>query len=87
MGFDVTNVVFDGSGKCPYHKSLAKFFEHKRQIARHLMTKGYNTKIANKQAETQAESVIKVHHCRDCSRLGYGCCKTGTNISFKEVKS
>lgn len=87
LGFDVTNVVFDGSGNCPYQKSLAKFVTHKRQVARQLRSERYETKTANKMAEMQTEAVIKVHHCRDCAKHGIGCCKKGIDISFNEVKS
>ena len=87
MGFDVTNVVYDGTGNCPYQKSLAKFMEHKREIARQLRSKGYETKTANKMAEAQTEALIKVHHCRDCAKHGRKKKKKGIDISFNEVKS
>lgn len=87
MGFDVTYVVFDGSGNCPYQKSLAKFLEQKRRTARQLRAAGYDAKTANKMAEAQTEAVMKVHHCRDCAKHGTGCCKKGIDIRFNEVKS
>lgn len=86
LGFDVTHVVFDGSGNCPYQKSLARYLQHKGQIARGLRQEGFDTKTANKMAEAQTDIVLKVHHCRDCAKHQVGCFAKGIDISFNEVK-
>ena len=84
LGFDITHVVQDGSGNCPYQKSFARFTSRKREIARTLRSQGIDSKTANKRAEHEAEQEINVWHCRDCAKRGCGCCATG-DISFNEV--
>ncbi|MDO4510551.1 MAG: hypothetical protein Q4B68_01880 [Bacteroidales bacterium] len=85
MGFDLTHVVTNGGGNCPYQNSMARFRAHKAEIARQLRAQGIDTKTANKQAERLTESEITVHHCRDCARLGIGCCAQGIDIRFNKV--
>lgn len=87
LGFDVTYVVNDGTGNCPYQNSLARFLERKKAVARQLRANGMETKAANKEAERLTEAEITVHHCRDCARLQCGCCAKGVDIRFNEVKS
>ena len=82
--FDITHVVRDGSGNCPYQKSLAKFTKRKSEIARALRAQGVDTKSANRQAEWETEKEIKVWHCQNCAEHGCGCCAAG-DISFNEV--
>lgn len=53
LGFDVTHVVWDGSGNCPYQKSLARFLTRKHEIARTLRAQGIDAKTANKRAERE----------------------------------
>ena len=84
LGFDITHVVRDGSGNCPYQKSLAKFTKRKSEIARALRAQGVGTRSANRQAERETEKEIKVWHCRNCAERGCGCCCPG-DISFNEV--
>lgn len=84
LGFDVTHVVWDGSGNCPYQKSLARFYQRKHEIARTLRAQGVETKEANRQAEKQAEQEVNVWHCRNCAEHGCGCCGTG-DIRFNVV--
>ena len=84
LGFDITHVVQDGSGNCPYQKSLAKFMKRKSEIARSLRAQGVDAKSANKQADRETEKEINVRHCRDCAKHGCGCCAAG-DISFNEV--
>lgn len=84
LGFDVTHVVMDGSGNCPYQKSLARFLVRKREIAAQLRAQGVEPKAANKQSEREAEREIKVWHCRFCAERGAGCCATG-DIRFNVV--
>ena len=86
LGFDVTHVVWDGSGNCPYQHSLAKFNSCKRAIAAGLCAEGLAVKDANKRAEREAERELKVWHCRDCAEHGCGCCGTG-DIRFNVVGS
>ena len=86
LGFDITHVVQDGSGNCPYQKSFARFTSRKREIARSLRAQGIDSKTANKRAEHEAEQEINVWHCRDCAKRGCGCCASG-DISFNEVGS
>jgi hypothetical protein len=86
LGFDITHVVHDGSGNCPYQKSFARFTSRKREIARTLRAQGIDSKTANKRAEHETEQEINVWHCRDCAKRGCGCCASG-DISFNEVGS
>lgn len=86
QGFDVTHVVYDGSGNCPYQTSLARFRKQKRELALKLRAEGHDIKTANKMAESQTEKVIKVHHCRDCAKLQCGCVARGVDIKFNVVK-
>lgn len=84
LGFDVTRVVWDGTGNCPYQKSLARFLARKHEIARALRAQGIDTKTANKRAERETETEITVWHCRNCAEHGCGCCGTG-DIRFNVV--
>lgn len=82
--YDVTYVVSDGTGNCPYQKSLARFNSRKYEIARELRVKGVSTKDANRRAEKLAGEEVKVWHCRNCSEHGTGCCGSG-DIRFNVV--
>lgn len=84
LGFDVTHVVADGTGNCPYQKSLARFLLRKREIAARLRAQGVETKEASRQSEKAAEAEIKVWHCRFCAERGVGCCAAG-DIRFNVV--
>lgn len=84
LGYDVTYVVSDGTGNCPYQKSLARFNSRKYEIARGLRAKGVATKDANRRAEKLAGEEVKVWHCRNCSEHGTGCCGSG-DIRFNVV--
>ena len=84
LGFDITHVVEDGSGNCPYQKSKARYDTRKRDIARDFRAKGIDAKTANKMAERQADSEIVVWHCRNCAERGIGCCARG-DIRFNVV--
>ncbi|MEI7947996.1 MAG: hypothetical protein WCJ02_14950 [bacterium] len=84
LGFDITHVVSDGSGNCPYQKSLARFCLRKRAIARGMVEKGCDIKLANITAEKQAEVESPVWHCRLCAQRGVGCCGKG-DIRFNVV--
>lgn len=84
LGFDVTYVVWDGSGNCPYQKSLARFYLRKKEIAAGLRAQGVETKAANRQAEVLAGQEITVWHCRNCAEHGCGCCGAG-DIRFNVV--
>ena len=84
LGFDVTHVVWDGSGNCPYQHSLAKFNLRKKELAAGLRAQGLPVKEANRRAEKQAEQDVHVWHCRDCASHGCGCCGTG-DIRFNVV--
>ena len=84
LGFNVTHVVWDGSGNCPYQHSLAKFNLRKKELAAGLRAQGIPVKGANRRAEKQAEQDIHVWHCRDCASHGCGCCGTG-DIRFNVV--
>ena len=84
LGFDVTHVVWDGTGNCPYQKSLARFLARKHEIARALRAQGLDAKAANKRAERETEKEITVWHCRNCAEHGCGCCGTG-DIRFNVV--
>lgn len=84
LGFGITYVRYDGSGNCPYQKSLARFEMRKREIARELRAQGIKTSVANRQAEKQAEAEISVWHCRNCAEHGTGCCAEG-DICFNVV--
>ena len=80
----MTHVVWDGSGNCPYQKSLARFLTRKHEIARALRTQGVDTKAAKRRAERETEGEITVWHCRNCAEHGCGCCGAG-DISFNVV--
>lgn len=84
LGFDVTHVVWNGTGNCPYQKSLARFLARKHKIARALRAQGIDAKTANKRAERETETEITVWHCRNCAEHGCGCCGTG-DIRFNVV--
>lgn len=84
LGFDVTYVVYDGSGNCPYQKSLARFASRKRKMAAELRRQGLGTKEANRRAEHLAERECPVWHCRNCAQQGVGCCRRG-DIRFNVV--
>ncbi len=84
LGFDVTHVVWDGTGNCPYQKSLARFLARKHEIARELRAQGIDAKTANKRAERETEKEIIVWHCRNCAEHGCGCCGAG-DIRFNVV--
>lgn len=84
LGFDVTYVVSDGSGNCPYQESLARFVSLKHQMAVELRRQGIDTKEANRRAEHQAERECIVWHCRNCAQQGVGCCSRG-DIRFNVV--
>ena len=84
LGFDVTHVVWDGSGNCPYQKSLARFLARKHEIARALRAQGVDAKTANRRAERETEKEITVWHCRNCAEHGCGCCGNG-DIRFNVV--
>lgn len=84
LGFDVTHVVWDGSGNCPYQKSLARFLARKHEIARALRAQGIDAKTAKKRAERETEKEITVWHCRNCAEHECGCCGSG-DIRFNVV--
>jgi hypothetical protein len=84
LGFNVTHVVWDGSGNCPYQRSLAKFNLRKRELTATFRAQGLAVKEANRRAEKQAEQDVHVWHCRDCAAHGCGCCGTG-DIRFNVV--
>ena len=84
LGFDVTHVVWDGSGNCPYQHSLAKFNLRKKELSAGLRAQGIPVTEANRRAEKQAEQDVHVWHCRDCASHGCGCCGTG-DIRFNVV--
>ena len=84
LGFNVTHVVWDGSGNCPYQHSLAKFNLRKKELAAGFRAQGLPVKEANRRAEKQAEQDVHVWHCRDCASHGCGCCGTG-DIRFNVV--
>lgn len=84
LGFNITHVVDDGSGNCPYQKSKARYDQRKREIARNLRAKGLDSKAASRQAEREADSEIRIWHCRNCAEHGTGCCSTG-DIRFNVV--
>ena len=84
LGFDVTHVVWDGTGNCPYQKSLARLLARKHEIARALRAQGIDAKTANRRAERETETEITVWHCRNCAEHGCGCCGTG-DIRFNVV--
>ena len=84
LGFDVTHVVWDGTGNCPYQRSLARLLARKHEIARALRAQGIDAKTANRRAERETETEITVWHCRNCAEHGCGCCGTG-DIRFNVV--
>ena len=84
LGFNVTHVVWDGSGNCPYQHSLAKFNLRKKELAAGFRAQGLSVKEANRRAEKQSERDVHVWHCRDCATHGCGCCGTG-DIRFNVV--
>ena len=84
LGFNVTHVVWNGSGNCPYQHSLAKFNLRKKELAAGLRAQGLAAKEANRRAEKQTEQEIHVWHCRDCAAHGCGCCGAG-DIRFNVV--
>ena len=84
LGFDVTHVVWDGTGNCPYQKSLARFLARKKAIARALRAQGLDAKAARRRAERETEKEITVWHCRNCAEHGCGCCGAG-DIRFNVV--
>ena len=86
LGFDVTHVVWDGSGNCPYQKSLARFLTRKREIVRTFLEQGLDDKTADRRAESEAGKEIIVWHCRNCAEHGCGCCGEG-DICFNVVGS
>ena len=86
LGFDVTHVVWDGSGNSPYQKSLARFLTHKREIVRTFLEQGLDDKTADRRAESEAGKEIIVWHCRNCAEHGCGCCGEG-DIRFNVVGS
>ena len=84
LGFNITHVVSDGSGNCPYQKSKARYDKRKRELAAQFRAEGIATKTANKLAEKQADKEINIWHCRNCAEHGTGCCSTG-DIRFNVV--
>lgn len=84
LGFDITHVVFDGAGNCPYQRSLARFCVRKRTLTPEFGAKGLDVKSATKLAEKQAEAEMPVWHCRNCAERGIGCCGRG-DIRFNVV--
>ncbi len=86
LGFNVSSVVYDGSGNCPYQISIARFRKEKASIAKDLRNDGVDTKTANKLAEKKADQLINVHHCRNCAQKQCGCFKDGQDIRFNVVK-
>ena len=84
LGFNVTHVVWDGSGNCPYQHSLARFNLRKKALAATFRAQGLSVKEANRRAEREAEREVHVWHCRDCAAHGTGCCGTG-DIRFNVV--
>lgn len=85
LGFDITHVVHDGSGNCPYQKTLARLNQRKIELAQALLAQGVEPKSVKKQSEKAAEQEVRVWHCRDCAKNGTGCCGCG-DISFNVVK-
>ena len=60
LGFDVTHVVWDGTGNCPYQKSLARFLARKNEIARELRAQGfcYTITVGGKQMSTKCSWLV-----------------------------
>ena len=85
LAFNLSTVVYDGSGNCPYQISLARFREHKVAIAKELRADGVDAKTANRMAEKKTESLVTVHHCKNCALQMCGCFKDGTDIRFNVV--
>lgn len=67
LGFDVTYVVYDGSGNCPYQKSFARYEARRMEVRKQLIEQGVDKKSAAKRAVQQADSEVKVWHCRFCA--------------------
>jgi len=84
LGFDVTSVVYDGSGNCPYQTSLARYEARRMEVLKQLIEQGVDKKTAAKQAAKQTDNEITVWHCRFCAQHGAGCCKDG-DIRFNVV--
>lgn len=85
LGFDISTVVYDGSGNCPYQTTIARFRKSKSKIARGLRSAGMDTKTANRIAEKQTVALVPVHHCRICALKHCGCFKDGHDIRFNVV--
>lgn len=86
LGFNISTVVYDGSGNCPYQISIAKFRDKKSGIAKSFREEGIETKKANRMAEKEAIKLMTVHHCKTCALKNSGCFKNGLDIRFNEVK-
>lgn len=86
LGFNLSKVVYDGSGNCPYQVSIAKFRKEKAALAKELRAEGHEAKAANKMAEKMTSERVSVHHCRNCALKQCGCFKDGQDIRFNEVK-
>lgn len=84
LGYDFAKVVTDGSGNCPYQKTLARFFERKSVISSELRRAGVDIKEANRRAEKQASLDCPVWYCRNCAEQMCGCCGKG-EIRFNVV--
>lgn len=86
LGFNLSKVVYDGSGNCPYQKSITKFRVLKHSISIDLRAQGFDAKTASTIAEKKADAIIEVHHCKNCAALKCGCFKNGIDIRFNIVK-
>lgn len=85
LGFNLSYVVYDGSGNCPYQMSISRFRKQKYVIAQELRASGIDVKTASKMAEKKADELVKVHHCRNCAIKQCGCFKDGQDIRFNVV--
>lgn len=74
----------DGSGNCPYQKSYARYEARRMEIQKQLIEQGVDKKSSAKRAIQQADSEIRVWHCRFCAQYGTGCC-SGGDIRFNVV--
>jgi len=84
LGFDITYVVDDGSGNCPYQKSLAKYEKRRMELEQEFLNQGLEKPVAHVRAKQQADNEIQVWHCRFCAQKGTGCCRPG-DVKFNVV--
>ena len=72
LSFDVTHVVWDGSGNCPCQKSLARFLARKHEIARALRAQGLGSspplEVMPHAAEKELDLVFAILEERGSAR-------------------